>query len=225
MRVVGVDVGARRLHAVALDGATGVAVPETFNAADLALVVDWLTGADAIAVDAPDRWSTAPHADDAALAPKFRTARCGEIGLGRRHRIWVSWTTPVEPAPGWIQVGVDLFAAVRAAGLHPVETYPYAVFRTLAGADSGRLPRKQSREGASARRALLASAGVTVPPEVDRSHDLLDAAAAALVARHRVEGSAQRVTCGHDGSAIWLPAPVPVPVGAPSRGSAPQRPV
>ncbi len=38
------------------------------------------------------------------------------------------------------------------------------------------------------------------------SHDSLDALMAALIARDRTEGRAEMVTCGHDESAIWLPA-------------------
>lgn len=38
------------------------------------------------------------------------------------------------------------------------------------------------------------------------SHDVLDALAAALVALDRSRGRASRASCGHDGSAIWLPA-------------------
>jgi predicted nuclease with RNAse H fold len=37
------------------------------------------------------------------------------------------------------------------------------------------------------------------------SHDGLDALLAALTAARCAEGVAVEVTCGHDGSAIWLP--------------------
>src|SRR5437660_2058838 len=132
MRVVGVDVGARRLHAVALDDAAAVVDVGVFDAAEPGELVDWADGAAAVAVDSPDRWSTAPHAADEGLSPKFRTARCSEIGLGRQHGIWVPWTTPVDPRPGtWIDVGIALFGALRAGGHEPLEVYPYGAFRVL----------------------------------------------------------------------------------------------
>jgi predicted nuclease with RNAse H fold len=204
VRVVGIDVGARRLHAVALDGAAALAGTWVFDADDLDGVVAWARGARHVAVDSPDRWSAAAHAGDDALPPKFRTARCGEIALGRVHRIWVPWTTPVEAAPGWIHVGVDLFAALRADGHHPLEVFPYAAFRVLAGGE--RLAPKRTAAGAWSRIALLEQAGLSKPPLQGLSHDLLDAAVAALVALHRERRTARPVTCGHDGSAIWLPA-------------------
>lgn len=207
MRAVGIDVGARRLHAVALDGAAALAATAVFDASDLDEVVAWARGAGQVAVDSPDRWSAAPHEGDIELAPKFRTARCGEIALGRDHRIWVPWTTPVGPAPGWIHVGVDLFAALRDAGHEPIEVFPNAAFRVLAG--GRRLAPKRTAAGARSRVELLERAGVSRAPLQAWSHDTLDAGVAALVALHRERGTARPVTCGHDGSAIWLPARPP----------------
>lgn len=203
MRVVGVDVGARRMHAVALDSRGAVVGVGAFDAVRLAELVTWAAGAAQVAVDAPDRWSTAPHGADQDLSPKFRTARCGEIALGREHRIWVPWVTPIEPAPGWISAGIELFAALRAAGHDPVEVYPHAAFRVLGG--GRRPPPKQTRTGAERRVRLLEEAGVRAARLPGGSHDAIDAAAAALVGLHRARGTARSATCGHDGSAIWLP--------------------
>ena len=211
MEVVGIDVGARRLDGVALDGKGRVLDAVAFPAAELGALVAWAATARAVAVDAPDAWSAAPHADDEGLAPKFRSARCAEIALGRTEGIWVPWTTPVEEAPGtWIAVGVRLFAALRDAGHQPLEVFPHAVFRLLGG--GRRPPRKRTVEGAVVRAGLLRAAGVTSPaaPTVPAAmaswgHDALDATAAALVALHHTRGTARGVTCGHDGSAIWLP--------------------
>lgn len=203
MRVVGIDVGSRQLHAVALDEAAAVVGAAVLEADRLGDAVAWAAGADAVAVDAPDRWSTEPHASEDDLSPKFRTARCGEIALAREHRIWVPWVTPARPAEGWIRVGIDLFGALRAAGHQPVEVYPHAVFCVLGGR---RPPPKQQLAGAQARITLLESAGVTATWLPMWSHDALDAAAAALVALHHAQGLARPATCGHDGSAIWLPA-------------------
>jgi hypothetical protein len=156
-----------------------------------------------IAVDSPSAWSTAPHAGDDTVAPKFRQGRCSEIALGREYGIWVPWSTPPEPAPGtWMAAGIDLFAALRAEGHDPVEAYPYGGFRLLAGR---RLPKKTTAEGRVARAQLLRTAGVGVEG-LERSHDFLDAALVALVARQRSLGSARVATCGHDQSGIWLPA-------------------
>ncbi len=209
VRVVGMDVGARRLHAVALDGRATVVGVATLLADDRDAVLAWTRGADAVAVDSPDRWSTAPHRTEEELPPKFRTARCAEIALARDRGIWVPWTTPTEPVAGWIQVGIDVFAALGE--LEPVETYPHAVFRVLAA--GRRLPRKQTHSGALARVELLEQARLSAPSLEMWSHDALDAAAAALVALHRAGGTAVEVSCGHDGSAMWLPGECPPPSG------------
>ena len=52
---------------------------------------------------------------------------------------------------------------------------------------------------------MLRAAGIEVDG-LERSHDFLDAALVALVARHRSAGTARVAGCGHDSSAIWLPA-------------------
>ena len=198
---VGVDVGLRRLHAVAIDATGDVLWADAF-APDEA--VEHLRGAAGVAVDSPGDWSTAPHAGDETVAPKFRLGRCGEIDLGRRYRLWVPWPTPPEPAPGtWMATGIAVFAALRAAGHDPVEAYPYGGFRLLAGQ---RLPKKTTREGRAVRAGLLRRVGVEVDG-LEQSHDLLDAALVALVARQRSLGIARVAGCGHDASGIWLPSP------------------
>ncbi|MGI9079377.1 MAG: DUF429 domain-containing protein [Acidimicrobiales bacterium] len=204
MRAIGIDVGSRRLDAVALDGMGRVTDVGTFAAADAGAVVAWVGPAAAVAIDSPDRWSRAPHATDVTLSPKFRSARCAEIGLARDHGIWVPWTTPVTPqAQTWISAGIDLFAALRAAGHDPVEVYPHGVFRVL---NLGRRPpSKRTGEGRETRLRLLDAAGVSAPWPDMTTHDAVDATAAALVALHHAEGLAVPATCGHDGSAIWLP--------------------
>lgn len=124
-RCLGIDVGAHRLHGVALDRAGAVTAAEIFDARHPEAVVGWAAGATAIAVDSPDGWSTAPHAGDAPLSPKFRSARRGEMALGRELGIWVSWATPATPVAGsWMDRGIAVFPALRAAGHRPVEVYP-----------------------------------------------------------------------------------------------------
>jgi len=180
-----------------------VARAEVVPAAETASVLALVADVEGVAVDSPGAWSSAPHAGDEGIARKFRLGRCSEIALGREYGIWVPWSTPPEPAPGtWMATGIGVFDALRSAGHDPVEAYPYGGFRLLAG---GRLPKKTTAEGRSARAALLHSAGVEVDG-LEKSHDFLDAALVALVAHHRSLGTARVATCGHDGSGIWLPA-------------------
>ncbi|MBD0280852.1 MAG: DUF429 domain-containing protein [Thermoleophilaceae bacterium] len=203
--VVGIDVGARTLHCARLDAGGAVLNRAVLRAEDLDALTRWCAGAAAVAIDAPEAASTAPHSNDAGLAPKFRNARCAEIDLGRRHRSWVSWVAPSGPPfPAWMETGFRAFAALRARGRSQLlEVYPHACFRELAG--GRRLARKQTAAGRHARTELLAGAGVRLDGLGALSHDDLDALVAALTALDAVRGGARRVTCGHDGSAIWLP--------------------
>ena len=156
-----------------------------------------------VAVDAPSGLSSGAHLDDGTLSRKFRAARCGEVALGREAGVRVPWVSPPVGAAdvaGWITVGLALFTSLGAAGLEAVETYPHAVFRTLAG---GRVPPKSTDEGRRRRVELLRAAGVDEPTLPLWGHDGLDACAAALVA---IDPSPRVLTCGHDGSSIWLPA-------------------
>jgi predicted nuclease with RNAse H fold len=204
--LVGVDVGARTLHCAGIEASGALADIALLPADEPGALARWCAGAAVVAIDAPESPSTAPHADDADLAPKFRPARCAEIELGRRHGIWVSWVAPGEPPfPGWMESGFRAFRALRVAGgPELLEVYPYAGFRELAG---GRPPAsKRSAAGRRERAALLAQAGLPGSGVAELSHDLIDALIAALIARDRAGGRARRVTCGHDGSAIWLPS-------------------
>jgi predicted nuclease with RNAse H fold len=178
---------------------------EVVPATETRSVLEFVVSARGVAVDSPGAWSTAPHAGDETIAPKFRLGRCSEIALGREYRIWVPWSTPPEPEPGtWMAAGIGLFDSLRSAGHDPVEAYPYGGFRLLAG---GRLPKKTTAEGRATRAQLLRSAGVEVNG-LEKSHDFLDATLVALVAHQRSLGTARVATCGHDRSGIWLPAAV-----------------
>jgi len=195
---VGIDVGARTLHCVALDASGRIAAQDALSAGDLAALVSWCRGASVVAIDAPEAPSACPHADDHSLAPKFRHARCAEIELGRRHGSWVSCVAPPEPPfPGWIATGFAVYRALRPLGAELLEVYPYAGFRHLAG--GRRLARKQTAAGAHERTRLLGRAGAEL---ATRSHDLIDALLAASLARDRAHDRAKRVTCGHDGLVI-----------------------
>jgi predicted nuclease with RNAse H fold len=201
----GIDVGADRLHAVAVDGELRVVRSAVFAALELPALVAWLGDSATIAIDAPAQLSTARHADDAMLSPKFRVARCAEIGLGRDFGIWVPWVTPTTaPASGWMATGFALYGALRAAGKDPIEVYPHSAFRVLVA--PAPLPKKQTVPGIRARVAALQKLGVVEPNLETWSHDGLDALVGAVVARDHDDGAARAATCGHDRSAIWLPA-------------------
>lgn len=206
---VGIDVGASRVHVVALDEGGHVRAGDVLPAGEVNGVVAWVEalgpGVRRVAVDAPSALSACAHADDESLAPKFRLARCGEIALGREAGVWVPWVSPPaaggsDGVAGWIAVGLALFAALAAAGFEAVETYPHAVFRALAG--GARIAGKSTAEGRRRRGELLRGAGVHEPTLPLWDHDGLDACAAALVA---ADPSPRVLTCGHDGSSIWLP--------------------
>lgn len=204
---VGIDLGQRRVHVVALDAGLRLATATVVDVAEIETLRDQLEQAEVVAIDAPAALSTAPHASDETLSPKFRSARCAEIALGREHAIWVPWVTPTAdlPLPSWMDVGFRVFELAKASGAQAVEVFPHAGFRTLAG---GKVPSKQTAEGLRVRAKLLQKGGVAVDALEMWSHDSLDAALAALVARDVARGTAVRVGCGHDASAIWLPAAV-----------------
>jgi predicted nuclease with RNAse H fold len=165
--------------------------------------------ATAVAIDAPAALSTAPHAADLSLSPKFRRARCCEIALGRRHGLWVPWVTPEpgRPVPVWMTVGFELYRQLQASGTDPIEVYPYAGFKRLAGGSA--LPKKATPAGVRRRVELLQAQGVGAEWLRLWSHDAIDAVLAALLALGSRDGWVLPVGCDgggeDDGSAIWVP--------------------
>jgi predicted nuclease with RNAse H fold len=169
-----------------------------------------LTGAAAVAIDAPAALSAGSHIGDTRLARKFQRARCSEVAL-RRIGIAVPYATPMidDPIPSWMRTGFETWAVARAASRTIVETFPHAVFWQLAGRQ---LFHKQSFEGRAERRAVLAAL-VELPPGIAYwPHDALDALGCAIVAWQVERAEAQRVSCidddawtTHDGSEMWLP--------------------
>jgi predicted nuclease with RNAse H fold len=134
--VIGIDVAADRLNCVALAADGSLAGGEIYAAAELDALTEWAADAAVIAIDAPAELSTAPHASDASLSPKFRAARCAEVALGRDRGIWVPWVSPANPpAAGWIATGLAVYASLaRLTGTELIEVFPYAAFRVLTGA-------------------------------------------------------------------------------------------
>jgi predicted nuclease with RNAse H fold len=201
---LGIDVGARLLHCVAVDADGRVVAADAVEPDEVGKVAAWATTCETVAIDAPSKPSNRPHGDDVELSPKFREARCAEVELGRRHGIWVPWVTPAAPPfATWMTVGFAVYGALSNA--HTVETYPYAVFRLLAG---HKLARKQTLVGLRERIALLESAGLKAATMSLWTHNAIDAAGAALVAWSVARGEAIPIGCGHDDSAIWLPGSV-----------------
>ena len=201
---IGIDVGADRLHVASLDGSARVGAVALFSAAEVPELVAWVDGADVVAVDAPAQLSASPHADDVALSPKFRAARCAEIALGRQFGSWVPFVAPSSrPATAWMETGFDLYEALHQQSGAVIEVFPFAGYRLLAG----RRPAKKSTvQGLTERVGLLRRAGVSGAQLQMWSHDSLDALLGALVALHHAKGIAAKVSCGHDDSAIWLPS-------------------
>jgi predicted nuclease with RNAse H fold len=203
---VGIDVGAERLHCVGLDDELRVEQVALVPAAEIEeLSASLATSGATVAVDAPAQVSAAPHRSDASLSPKFALGRCAEIALGKEFGSWVPWVAPMErPLTGWMATGFALYEALASRGIETIEVYPYAGYRELLG--RARLPRKQTVEGVVARIDALLKVGVRVEWPEMWSHDGLDALLAAVIARDHRAGRAQRASCGHDESAIWLPA-------------------
>jgi predicted nuclease with RNAse H fold len=210
---LGIDVGATALHLVGLEAGGAVALPEVETPGNLSGLLRNLKPGTWVAIDAPDQQRNSLHVADETLAPKFRTARCAEVALGRRGH-WVPWVTPAlgREAPGWMVTGFRVWQETRDAGMQAIEVYPHSAFRVLVGA--GKLAKKQTPAGMRQRVELLQAAGVRVEGLV-MSHDFLDAAVAAVVARDARAGTAERVLCDHadgtehDGSSLWLPASSP----------------
>ena len=205
--VIGIDVAADRLNYVEVSDNGNVLDGGVCAADDLVHLTARASQATVVAIDAPRQLSTEPHLRDRFLrGEKFRRARCAEVALGRKYRIWVPWTSPVKaPSHGWISTGLDLYEHLKACtGAELIEVYPHAVFRTLT--TTGSLAKKTSAAGINQRAQALYNAdlGVDLNPAL-WSHDSLDAAAAAIVALDHVHQKAVPVGCGHDDSIIWLP--------------------
>ena len=202
---VGIDVGAESLHCVKVDRRLRIASVGLFGSNELDRLCEWVGDANTVAIDAPAELSTAPHAEDTDLSPKFRAARCAEIDLGRRYGSWVPWVAPPEPpSTGWIAAGLAVHAALKKRGVVTIEVFPHAGFRELAG--PARLPKKRTSAGIRARADALLRAGIEGANLLMWSHDGLDALLSALVAHDCGQGTARKAGCEHDDSAIWLPA-------------------
>jgi predicted nuclease with RNAse H fold len=202
---LGIDLGAQALHVVGVTAQGFISVCGVIELTELRDSLATVPAGCVVAIDAPATPSRGFHKSDVGLKPKFRTARCAEIALGVGRGYWVPWATPLIGGdfPAWMVVGFSVYDAVREAGFRAIEVYPHSIFREFAG---GLMPPpKQTAAGSTRREQLLRSHGINAEWLRMWSHDAMDAAAAALVASAARVGVAQEVTCGHDGSAIWLP--------------------
>jgi hypothetical protein len=96
--------------------------------------------------------------------------------------------------------GFELAAAVGIE--RAVEVYPHAGFRVL---DARRLPPKLTVPGMRRRVEILGGRGFAPVGLEAWTHDGIDGAMAALIARDVGLGRAVLAGCGHDGSTIALP--------------------
>jgi predicted nuclease with RNAse H fold len=200
----GIDLGADRIQCVAIDEDLRVVGTWLFTAREVNDLVTTVHGAARVAVDAPAETSSLPHVNDAALSPRFQRGRCAEIALGRQYGYWVPFVAPAQrPTGDWMATGFSVYDALAKAAIQAIEVFPWAGFRALAPLDP--LPKKTSIEGLRERIRRLDDVGVRAHELAAWSHDGLDALLGALIARDAAIGTGRRVTCGHDGSAIWLP--------------------
>lgn len=209
---VGMDLGESAIHLVGMAEDGAVTFAEVLPTGDLEEALSRI-GVDIwAAIDAPDEQRDPRHLEDLTLSPKFRPARCAEIALGEQRGYWVPWVTPRsgEVCPGWMKTGFETWRTTLRVGIRTIEVYPHAAFRVLAG--GRQLAKKSTAVGGAMRIKLLERVGVSADFLAMWSHDSVDAAVAAVVARDARLGLADEVRCAqgdavaHDGSAIWLPA-------------------
>jgi hypothetical protein len=212
---VGVDVSGEGFHLVGLrrsDDALVVAVARLVPRAELPDLVALCSAADVVAIDAPDRTSSAVHADDPAYRDRYphrRWGRCCDIASLEDRAPTVAWSTPTEVDPSsWMGAGIELWDALRAARPRPElrEVYPHASFTVLNGA---RPPSKTTIAGLRARIGILRRCGVALPDTAGLwAHDGLDATVAALVAA-LPEDELRPLGDQHcprwDGTVLWRP--------------------
>lgn len=171
--VMGIDVGGRRkLHHVAV--LVGSDVVHTAAGLDAAAVIAEAAdvGARLVAVDAPAR----PAPDGERSRPDERAfARAGICGIRFTPD---SDTMAGNPYYDWVEQGLAVHTALRAAGVAAVECFPTAAWTRWYG------PRENRPRGAWSTRALAAliQAGLGGCPQ-RMGQDQRDAIAAAVLAR------------------------------------------
>jgi predicted nuclease with RNAse H fold len=162
MRFVGIDPGASAIHCVVLDASRRMVDGHVLPAEASRDLLEVAAGATAIAIDAPAALSTHHtlttrrcHPNSARrAAARSRSAASTDCGF--------PGVTPVAGAavPGWMRVGFRLYAQLAANGHTPIEVFPHAGFRLLAGRV---VPKKTTMAGVRERIAVLEGEDVTAP--------------------------------------------------------------
>ncbi len=168
----GVDVGGTRkgFHVALLDEELVVRLD---RAAGVEPCVALVRGAAAVAVDAPAAWADPGERSRACERAFARAGVCGirftpdEATAGRRTDRYYEW----------VEQGLALWSALRAAGVPTVEGFPTASWTAWLG------PRGARPRGAWSRAGMTVLADRLGGLEAVRDQDQRDAVAAALTAR------------------------------------------
>jgi predicted nuclease with RNAse H fold len=222
---MGVDVGARELHAVLLSPSAEWLASSQF--ATPAALAEWVSAAaptgGAIAIDAPVRTTEGLMRHPtyrATLSPpppdgRYQSYRVCDYQLARRRLPLYLVPGCYPDCPGWMRAGFAVYDALLQTGQWSIfdggevrnrlaEVYPFAAFAVLLGHIP---PRKSTPEGRAARIAALQSR-LEGAAELDRrSHHELDAAAAAVTALALRTGQATWVGSPREALMV-LPGPL-----------------
>lgn len=182
-RFVGVDVGgaAKGFDVAVLDDRGRADLHRTRDAHQ---VVSLAAGALLVGVDAPTAW-----------APTGQRSRPDERAFARAGICGIRYTPDEASARArtdayldWVWQGLELHAALGAAGVRVVEVFPTAAWTRWLG------PRRAQSRLAWARAGLarLRADGLADDAGDRPSQDAMDAIAAALVARQAHEGAVER---------------------------------
>ena len=168
----GVDVGGRRkgFHVAVVDARLHVT---TARAGDAQGCLELVRHAAAVGVDAPPGW-----------AEPGESSRAGERAFARARVCGIRFTPDEATAAQrtdryyeWVEHGIELWAALRGAGVRPVEVFPTASWSRWLGGRASQSRAAWSRDGLA---QLAATIGGV---EQVRDQDTRDAVAAALTAR------------------------------------------
>jgi predicted nuclease with RNAse H fold len=131
-------------------------------------------GTRVVAIDSPSSWAANGDLSRECERDFVRTGLCGirftpdEATAAARTDRYLEW----------IELGLELWVAARAAGLHPIECFPTASWSAWLGPRGSRRRAPWTRNGI----ADLAEAGVA-GLELARNQDDRDSVAAAFTAR------------------------------------------
>ncbi len=177
----GVDVGGHRkgFDVAVLDAVDRVSL---HRARDPAQVVALVDGACLVGVDSPAAW-----------APDGQASRPDERAFTRARVCGIRYTPDEARARaraddhlGWVWQGLELYAALAAAGVPSIEVFPTAAWTRWLGPRGERSRARWSREGLE----RLRTEGLADAPAAT-TQDARDAVAAALVTRQTTDGTVE----------------------------------